>query len=353
MLVPPDNFGLVEPGIYRCTKIDGDNFPFLETLSLKSLVLLDAEKPPRTVINFLESNDVELFTLGEMKISNHNHAGKSPNKADVPQIQLPSSQKSRNDQWMLLEKNLIVKAFEILFNKDRHNMLLVDSTSTLVGILRKIQKWDFNSVLNEYRIYSGGKSSYYAATFLELVQVELVAYESEKRGSVDQDAMSGELRALIPGGGLELHHESVWEEEEEDFSSPSLSYDDDDIDDDKLSASPQIPANLLKMVEQRKHEKNSGNGGVRTPESSPVSRGSFYERRRSSVQRLRPSFSGSVPRLVRGFSFNTDFSYYKNNCRSQYQNVQVIRLKLPPEYKLPEWFIRGRNFWEQNAFATQ
>ncbi|CAN3355208.1 protein Oca4p [Diutina catenulata] len=325
MLVPPDNFGLVEPGVYRCTKIDGDNFPFLETLNLKSLVLLDAEKPPRTVISFLETNDVELFNIGEMKVSNHQHTGKKGDKLTVPT-------RSKNEQWMLLEKNLIVKAFEILLNKDRHNVLLVDSTSTLVGILRKMQKWDFNSILNEYRTYSGTKSTYYAATFLELVQIELAGYEGEKRPAEAAD------------GGLELP-QSVWEESDEDEAS--LSFDDDDIDDEVLSASPQIPANLLKMVEQRKQEISHG---PHTPESSPVSRGSFQERRRSSVSANRFRSAGSVPKH-RGLSFSSmphaiEYNYYKNSAKSRFDHVSVIQLRLPPEWKLPEWFIRGRNYWE-------
>ncbi|KAM9916820.1 hypothetical protein OXX80_013467, partial [Metschnikowia pulcherrima] len=46
MLIPPDNFGMVEPGFYRCSKLEADHLPFLETLQLKSLILLDVAKPP-------------------------------------------------------------------------------------------------------------------------------------------------------------------------------------------------------------------------------------------------------------------------------------------------------------------
>lgn len=47
MLVPPENFGIVETGIYRSTKLESENFPFLQTLDLKSIIILDTEKPPR------------------------------------------------------------------------------------------------------------------------------------------------------------------------------------------------------------------------------------------------------------------------------------------------------------------
>lgn len=462
MLVPPDNFGMVEPGVYRCSKLEADHFPFLETLQLKSLVLLDAEKPPRTLRNFIESNNVELFRLGGLKITNHYHTGESSssnkdhdedetnslngdltssssktqsengdekdlNSHSIDLVSLDNS-KSKSDQWMLIEKNLILGAFEILFNKTKHNLLLVDLTLTLVGILRKIQKWNLNSIVNEYRIYTGNssKSNYYAQNFLELIQTELIPYEIDQLNhqlkkqqelSKLKKQQENEMLLLSPAyqRSPELNrtlsrNRSIddgspsWDEDRDDVQS----LDDDDIDEDFLSSSPQIPANLLKLVEIKKHEKlhSIDDERNRIPGTSPnysrssrnssftndillnAARGN-YERRRSSIDSkfiksqnksfrnqsptTPSSFSSrwsfeNTPRLLReketkknrfedlspaeiqNIRDTYDYKYYKNLHKFpvKYGNVGIIKLKLPPDNNLPDWFIRGRNHWEYN-----
>jgi hypothetical protein len=441
MLVPPNNFGLVESGIYRCTKLESDNFPFLETLRLKSVILLDAEKPPRTLTSFLDGNQVELFNLGGLKISNHHHhtGSESRSKEDKDETKSNVSydsdkfepiilniNKNKNDQWMLIEKNLIVKAFELLLNKTKHNLLLVDSTSTLVGILRKIQKWNFNSILNEYRIYCGGSSSssnsYYAENFLELIEVELLSFELEQYNSksnntklkqVSTSAISSSNSSfgsrnddifatspkLISRNSRNISTEDLdrWIDDATDVQS----IDDDEMDDDLLSASPQIPANLLKLVEQRKLDKNRDfdSDDDLSPSTSPkvnntrfgsrsnsfsselLLSSSINSRRKSSIDSkairmsnnkfrnpnsitttTRNSFDGcssSYIQKLKDRNFSTDFDalkqkfdykYHKNSNESSttYENVSTIKLKLPPESKLPTWFIRGRTFWEEN-----
>lgn len=385
MLVPPDNFGLVEPGVYRCSKLEADHFPFLETLQLKSLVLLDAAKPPRTLKAFLEQNNVDLFNLGGLKISNHLHTGNDKTEGLVSsderkdEIEVVLLDKSKNDLWMLVEKNLIVGAFEILFNKSKHNLLLVDSSLTLVGILRKIQKWNFSSIVNEYRIYTGNssKSNYSAENFLELIQAELIPFESENATSPETQPVKTVPRLLVPS----QHRASI--DDHEDDDTVSFEDSEDDVDDDLLSASPQIPANLLKLVEQRKIDDNTSPGTSRR--GSIGSRNNSVEalfatqRRKSSVDsryirpnnnRFRnPSFSAlslspgcrsSFETNLRLFKLGKEkpaeekkklFKYYKplHTNGVQVKGVEVIKLRLPAESKLPEWFVNGRNFWENEC----
>lgn len=445
MLVPPDNFGMVESGVYRCLKLDSNHFPFLETLQLKSLVLLDAEKPPRPLRSFVESNGIEMFNLGGLKISNHHHTGessssnadedtekdpqdsdkssvnsRSTDKSDsetatkhlLNQIELVSldiSPRNKSDQWMLIEKNLIQGAFEIVFNKTKHNLLVVDLTLTFVGILRKIQKWNFNSIVSEYRIYTGNssKSNYYAENFLELVQCVLLPAEIEllnnqQKSQKHDKTLTDPVTILLRSPELLriklASDDGIWDDENE-----TRSIDDDDMDDDILSASPQIPANLLKLVEMKKQEKSNHDDDKKTtpPSSSPgyggrTSRNNSFtnetfllaaranlDRRRSSVDskfaRANNTFRNpgqSTPPL--GSSFKSpfepasparsikkgelsamdagrireryDFKYYKNidKCQVSFENVGVIKLRLPEENRLPEWFIRSRNCWESN-----
>lgn len=400
MLVPPDNFGLVEPGVYRCSKLEAGHFPFLETLQLKSLVVLDAAKPPRTLRSFLDDNNVELFNLGAMKISNHQNTESSSSKTSVSdsdgvdvsghhhkneEIDLVVlDTKKRNDLWMIVEKNLIVTAFEILFNKSNHNLLLVDLSLTLVGILRKIQKWNFNSIVNEYRIYTGNasKNNYNMEVFLELVETELVPCEVDaaikRRDEVVLDAHLKLTRGLVLRTSLD---DGQGTGDEED----SLFFDDyeEDMDDDVLSASPQIPANLLKLVEQRKlDDKPTEQEGenVCVSRNGSLDTLTLFHRRKSSAEsrylqknntRFRnPSFSspqhrGLFESNLRSFRFDRErlaqeeleklkekfnYKYYKLNTNSLHvPGLDVIRLRLPSENNLPEWFLRGRDFWEKYA----
>lgn len=483
MLVPPDNFGLVEPGIYRCSKLEPEHFPFLETLQLKSLMVLDAEKPPRLLKNFIEANNIEIHNLGGLKISNHNHTGANSSsnkddnedddntetssvssktetgvynlgKSEIETVKLTS--KSKNDQWMLIERNIIAGAFELLLNKSKHNILLIDSTSTLVGILRKIQKWNFNSIINEYRIYSGNsnKSNYYAENFLELLQTELIPFEIDRLNALlkqqeqREEQYQQEQRTQAPpyqygsskarsifrspdfqiSGSRKNSIDSSQLEHQFDDENDNESIDDEDIDDELLSASPQIPANLLKLAEMRKQDNprkesidSTGSDDDKfTPGTSPkyvrsnrnnslnndmiqyASRGS-YERRysladhkfsrpgsfsngnhkfrnqsiSSSSPSIRCSFEGSlslvkrlreredieklkdskhsksidiIPEEARLLRENYDYKFYKklDKYPISFENVSIIKLKLPPDNKLPDWFIKNRDCWEEN-----
>ena len=193
-------------------------------------------------------------------------------------------------------------------------LLLVDSSLTLVGILRKIQKWNFNSIVNEYRTFAGTstKNNYFAETFLELVEPELIAYEIHRFNSESKQPEKTLYKS--PEFRRESRNASRTSVDDEasfdDRNSDTQSIDDDEMDDELLSASPQIPTNLLKLVELRKNDTSRDSQpdvDSVTPGSSPrYTRGSRnnsftsdmifsatrsnFERRRSSIDSLvRPS----------------------------------------------------------------
>lgn len=518
MLVPPDNFGLVEPGLYRCSKLDPDHFPFLQTLKLKTILLLDAENPPRNLKSFITENDIELINLGGLKVANHNHTGRNntasqddekslrPVKSNSSGSSVSSARTSasssptitarsdgarsdgtrsdesrfldglvpgpqlnlqlinlnttkKNDEWMLIEKNLIKRAFEIVLNRLKYNILVVDSTLTFVSILRRVQKWNFNSIVNEFRIYTGNsaKSNYFAENFLELIEVELISYEVDqmkqfqagqnqlqlglglglaalapkenraqdrspetyRSGSDGRDISRDLSRDISMSMSRDMSHGSIGSRSHKNsFDDPWYNkemIDDDDIDDDLLSASPQIPENLLKIVEKKRNNLvELSDDDKLTPGTSPrhsvtsfnnlnitgspidtLSNAAkqYLDKRRPSMDSKRPihnsifrnSFSYNLPissysnrssfdnnisplvkrlsrdrKMSRGEDLNEfdekklrekyDFKYYKNlnKYTINYANVGLIKLRLPPSNKLPAWFVRGRDFWEEN-----
>ncbi|GMG01504.1 unnamed protein product [[Candida] boidinii] len=240
MLVPPDNFGLVEDGIYRCSKLDPLNHPFLLTLKLKSILLLDEENPGRLTKQYINEHGFKLYHLKNSSFNHHDdkkknssgdgdnlkdgssgsgssgkddnnsanyganasansnrqsskHSGKGKNDKSATTSgsstsDKPTSSSSSNEpkiikmqDWMVLQPHVLIKAIQILLDyKNNHNILLVDRTEVVVGVLRHIQKWSYSSITNEYRLFSGNKSNYFIETFLELVSIELIPHDDDK-----------------------------------------------------------------------------------------------------------------------------------------------------------------------------
>lgn len=440
MLVPPENFGVVEPVIYRCSKLISENFSFIETLNLNSLIILDAEKVPRMLHKFLEQKNIELFNFGGLKVTNHNNRIDSVGSRKINYDEYENERKinqnddndsennnivqdnleDRNDQWMLIEKNIIQKAFEILLDKRKHNVLLVDSTSTLIGILRKIQKWNFHSIINEYKIYTGNasKNNFNAEIFLELIQIELVPYEIEQVCKKNKQIRHESTTHCGVSEKNTEHVNDIFKIDEENDFEVNAEYcskddetntiDDDEMDESVLSSSPQIPVNLLKLVEKRKQEVSRCNIGP--PNNNIDISNEINEDENANNKNCCDCFNESSGKMFldivnekslsdEGLDIDTiffsknvkhtvlenenkydlsdHFFEYQNNIKNglirqhkddideikkkynykYYMNLQkhrakfehstTIKLKMPPDEMLPTWFKRGRDFWER------
>lgn len=64
LLIPPDNFCLVEPHIYRSGFPGKKNFPFLKTLNLRTVLYLCPEEYPDANLAFLTQQHVQLLQFG-------------------------------------------------------------------------------------------------------------------------------------------------------------------------------------------------------------------------------------------------------------------------------------------------
>ena len=92
---------------------------------------------------------------------------------------------------MLIKSDCIKKVFYKLLNKDNYNLLLVDRTGLIIGMLRKIQKWNLSSIINEYRLYTGKNRSYFSETFLELISIKLT-----QESSTGRETLQSQMRRL-------------------------------------------------------------------------------------------------------------------------------------------------------------
>lgn len=254
---------------------------------------MDPEKPPRAFRQFLEEHSIQL-------LNKHDH--------------FHCKEELKMEDWMLYKPSVIGSIFQLLLNSSNHNILLVDKTETIVGLLRKIQKWSFSSIISEFRLYYGNKSSYFMESFLELLPIELVSFEdipTPDYTKCDVDKSSAEMSSAS--------NETLYDRGRRQSLDQILNDDSGRLSQDfetnlSLSASPKIPENLLKLAEFRKQKRKA--------------------HKTDKSHHYTPQFQ---------------YVYYKptNITINPLKQKSSISVKLPPEKLLPLWFINGRDAWEK------
>ncbi|GBC00420.1 hypothetical protein RclHR1_03850018 [Rhizophagus clarus] len=150
--IPPLNYGMIEEDLYRSGQPNELNFPFLEKLGLKTVVWLAPEEPNQRFLNFIDDQDIQWHHLGVMS---------SVNALDP------------------ITEEVVLEALEIILNPRNHPMTVMCNlgrhrTGTIVGCLRKLQKWNLTSIFEEYRRYAGPKVRVLNEQFIELFDTDLV-----------------------------------------------------------------------------------------------------------------------------------------------------------------------------------
>jgi protein tyrosine/serine phosphatase len=148
-------YGMVEKDIYRCATIQQDQDQFQIFNGIKTVLILSPESPTKYLTNWIAENNIILVHLG-----------------------LSQLLKARNS-WRPVSEELIKEGLEVLLNVEMHPVLImcttgVQETGALVGCLRKLQDWNFNSIVVEYRMFAGSKSRYQLEQFIELFDTDLV-----------------------------------------------------------------------------------------------------------------------------------------------------------------------------------
>ncbi|KAL9249616.1 Tyrosine-protein phosphatase DSP3-like protein [Drosera capensis] len=145
VLVPPMNFAVVEEGVYRSGFPKPENFGFIKTLNLNSIIYLCPEPYPEEQWELVRSNNIRLFQFGI--------EGKKETSHNIP-------------------ADVITKALRVLIDVRNHPVLIhckrgKHRTGCLVGCLRKLQSWCLSSVFEEYQRYAGVKFRVTDMRFME------------------------------------------------------------------------------------------------------------------------------------------------------------------------------------------
>eukprot|EP01038_Epipyxis_sp_PR26KG_P004490 gene4490-6346_t len=157
-LYPPINFMTVEDDLYRSGSPYLLNYEFLSTLRLKTIVVLD----------YLDENAVEYF-----------------NSSGVNIVYVESSLNSSVRGLLPIAEEMATEALKIIVDKTNFPCLITCRTGkslsgVMVACLRKIQRWSFISIFEEYRRFAGSKSQQPYENFIELFDTDLIKITPEK-----------------------------------------------------------------------------------------------------------------------------------------------------------------------------
>ncbi|XP_049392050.1 tyrosine-protein phosphatase DSP3-like [Solanum stenotomum] len=154
LLVSPNNFSAVEDNcIYRSGLPQPSNFPFLQSLNLRSIIYLCPEPYPEENLEFLRINNIKLFQFG------------------IDGTKEPSSMSS----------SAITEALKVITDVRNHPVLIhckrgKHRTGCLVGCLRKLQNWCMSAVVEEYKHFAGTKWRETDVKFLEKYDVSRIRH---------------------------------------------------------------------------------------------------------------------------------------------------------------------------------
>ncbi|XP_073308960.1 inositol diphosphatase DSP1-like [Primulina huaijiensis] len=149
LFLPPLNFSMVDHGIFRSGFPDTPNFPFLETLGIRSIIYLCAEPYPEANMQFINANKIRLFHLGI-------------EGSKEPYVNIP--------------EDTIRRALEVLLDESNRPLLIhckrgKHRTGCLVGCLRKLQNWCLASIFEEYQRFAADKARVSDQRFMEVFDV--------------------------------------------------------------------------------------------------------------------------------------------------------------------------------------
>jgi len=154
LLIPPANFGMVEVDLTRSGMPNELNFSFLAQLRLKTIVYLAHEEIPASLDQFIAEQNIRLITL-------------VPDDVEVAR------------QWRPISDEVVYEAFRVLLDTEKYPVHVMcfggrHRTGTMIGCVRKLQRWFLSSIFEEYQMYATNKGRLVNEQFIELFDTNRV-----------------------------------------------------------------------------------------------------------------------------------------------------------------------------------
>lgn len=147
--MPPENFAMVEPGVYRSAFPRMKNTSFLKRLKLKTVVPLVPEDYPIALAEFYEANGIKLMPFGL-----------DGNKWPFKNIDIEIFAQALVTVLQPENRPVLIHC-----NKGKHR------TGSLVGCIRKYRGWSLSCITAEYLLFAAPKSRLEDQRFIEMFDI--------------------------------------------------------------------------------------------------------------------------------------------------------------------------------------
>ncbi|CCF50320.1 conserved uncharacterized protein (N-terminal fragment), partial [Ustilago hordei] len=217
LVEPPALFASVAPQIYRSATPIPSNHTFLRTLQLKTILSLTAELPSPSLTAFCKNNGIKFLHFGLKRWGSEDFSSYSPSLAPTtsdksgdegeedtgsldlsflhtfksPSAPLHTSSPttapfSTSSSSPTLTEGLVKDSLQILLNSSYHPVLVTDTSGiheigVLLGCLRKLQRWNFATILLEYLHFAGNRARATNERFVEMFDTDLITYPEEEK----------------------------------------------------------------------------------------------------------------------------------------------------------------------------
>mmetsp|Transcript_11558 Transcript_11558/g.19442 ORF Transcript_11558/g.19442 Transcript_11558/m.19442 type:complete len:157 (-) Transcript_11558:89-559(-) len=126
---------------------------YILRLQLRTIIQLSCEEPILEFKNWVDEQQIQLINLG----------------ADV----------SKLSAWKPVSEEVVVSGLQMLLDSANYPLLVTCNlgrhrTGTIIGCMRKLQRWNLTCILEEYRRHAGSKFRLLNEQFIELFDVDLV-----------------------------------------------------------------------------------------------------------------------------------------------------------------------------------
>ncbi|KAI8910158.1 protein-tyrosine phosphatase, partial [Gorgonomyces haynaldii] len=144
--------GIVQENVYRAATLQAHQLGMFK--HIKTILYLSPEQPTKNLMSWIEDSGMTLVNLGQHLLT-------------------------KTQTWRPCPEEMIKEGLETILDSNTHPILIMcasgmHETGCLVGCLRKLQHWDFNSIVFEYRSFAGNKSRFVVEQFIELFDSDLV-----------------------------------------------------------------------------------------------------------------------------------------------------------------------------------
>jgi hypothetical protein len=150
---PPDGWGIVTESIARCGTLSHGDLNFIARYGFRTILFVSEDGPPQQIDEFL-------------------------NTQNITWTRIPISAGRGGLTWRSQLDELLKQALEFLLNSDNYPVL-VSSTShlhlgTIIGCLRKMQRWNLCSILEEFRRYTKDQPISMYKSCVEMFDFDLI-----------------------------------------------------------------------------------------------------------------------------------------------------------------------------------